>query len=276
MRDHTGEAPVAYARAWRLAARDRPGNNRNPVNTSVAVPLLELDQVSRRLAGREIVHALSFGVARGEVLGLLGVNGAGKSTTLRLIAGVLTPDAGAVRLDGECLHEAPHRHARRIGYLPERVPLHAELGVVEYLDFCARLRGLGTATARAAVAREIERCELGEVRRRLTGQLSKGYQQRVGLAQALLHEPDLIVLDEPASGLDPLQAVRLRDLIRDLGTRHAVIVSTHQLAEAQAVCDRVAILHQGTLRHCGPCTNGEAGLERLFLAIVAGSTGLAA
>lgn len=233
-------------------------------------PLLRLDRISRRLAGRDVVQSLSLQLARGEVLGLLGVNGAGKSTTLRMIAGVLAPDAGQVLLDGADLREQPERARRGIGYLPERVPLHAELRVDEYLRFCARLHGLAPAAADAAVARELERCDLVEVRRQLLGQLSKGYQQRVGIAQALVHGPALVVLDEPASGLDPVQSLRMRELITNLRADHGVILSTHLLAEAEACCDRIAILHRGALRRVATVQAGEtARLEQLFLRIAA-------
>ena len=220
---------------------------------TAAAPLLVLDRATRLLAGRRVVRDLDLALGKGEVLGLLGVNGAGKSTTLRMIAGVLAPSAGCVRLGGEDLAEHPELARRRIGYLPEVAPLHAELNVVEYLVFCARLHGLAR-DAPAAAERAIGRCGLGDVRRRLIGALSKGFRQRVGLAQAILHEPDLIVLDEPASGLDPVQAARLRELVRELGADHAVVLSTHVLPDVVACCDRVAILHEGVLRHEGPLT----------------------
>jgi ABC-2 type transport system ATP-binding protein len=236
----------------------------------VSALALRTDRISRTLAGRRVVDGLNLDVARGEVLGLLGVNGAGKSTTLRMIAGVLAPDAGRVLLAGRDLYEAPELARRGIGYLPERAPLHTELAVDEYLMFCARLHGLSRRDAAAAVDREIGRCDLGEVRRRLIGQLSKGFQQRVGIAQALLHAPAVVVLDEPASGLDPVQSLRMRELIRALRADHAVILSTHLLAEAEACCDRIAILHRGVLRHDAPVTTGEtARLEQLFLRIAA-------
>ncbi len=215
---------------------------------NAAPPVLVLEKASRTLAGRRVVRDLALALAKGEVLGLLGVNGAGKSTTLRMIAGVLAPSAGVVRIDGEDLAEHPELARRRIGYLPEVPPLHPELTVDEFLAFCAALRGLGRE-ARRAVDQVVERCDLGDVRRRLIGTLSKGFRQRVGLAQAILHEPELIVLDEPASGLDPVQALRLRELVRGLGTRHAVVLSTHLLPDVLACCDRVAILHEGELRH---------------------------
>jgi ABC-2 type transport system ATP-binding protein len=213
---------------------------------------LQLRHVARVLAGRTVVDDLSLDLDRGSVLGLLGVNGAGKSTTLRMIAGVLAPSAGQVLIAGEDVADSPEAACRQLGYLPEQVPLYGELRVTEYLAFCARLHGLtGQAVARA-VGTAIDRCDLGEVRRRLLGNLSKGFQQRVGIAQAIVHDPALIVLDEPASGLDPLQAANIRALVRELGREHAVILSTHLLPDVQACCDRVAILHQGRLRHDGP------------------------
>jgi len=215
-----------------------------------APPVLALDRVSRDLAGRRVVRDLTLALAKGEVLGLLGVNGAGKSTTLRMIAGVLAPTTGKILIDGQDLGEAPELARRRIGYLPEVPPLHTELTVTEFLAFCARLHGLARG-ADAAVARAIERCGLGDVRHRLIGALSKGFRQRVGLAQAILHEPALIVLDEPASGLDPVQTLNLRELVRGLGADHAVVLSTHVLPDVVACCDRVAILHEGVLRHEG-------------------------
>lgn len=213
--------------------------------------VLTLEQTGRSLAGRVIVDALDLTVGKGEVVGLLGINGAGKSTTLRLVAGVLAPDRGTIRLNGVDLAEQPHAARRAIGYLPEDPPLYAELTVAEFLRFCGRLHGLAGTRLRAQLDRTIERCDLGDVRRRLIGALSKGYRQRVGIAQAIVHEPDLIVLDEPASGLDPVQALKLRALVRSLGEHHAVILSTHLLPDVSACCDRVAILHRGRLRYRG-------------------------
>jgi ABC-2 type transport system ATP-binding protein len=212
-----------------------------------AAPVLALDKASRDLAGRTVVSDLTLALDKGEVLGLLGVNGAGKSTTLRMMAGVLAPSAGTVRFEGADLAEEPARARRGIGYLPEVPPLHDELSVVEYLAFVARLHAV--AHVGEAVDRALERCALGDVRRRLIGALSKGFRQRVGLAQAIVHEPALIVLDEPASGLDPVQALKLRELVRGLGADHAVVLSTHVLPDVLACCDRVAILHEGALRH---------------------------
>lgn len=229
-------------------------------------PVLVLEHAGRSLAGRVIVDALDLTLDKGEVVGLLGVNGAGKSTTLRLIAGVLSPDRGRVRINGCELDEHPALARRAIGYLPEDPPLYAELTVVEYLRFCGRLHGLSGGRLHAALERAIERCDLGEVRRRLTGALSKGYRQRVGIAQAIVHEPDLIVLDEPASGLDPVQALKLRELVRSLGEQHAVVLSTHLLSDVAACCDRVAVLHRGRIRHQGRIHEpGSAGRLRVTL-----------
>jgi ABC-2 type transport system ATP-binding protein len=231
----------------------------NPCGMNLPTPVLTLDHVSCQLSGRAIVHDLDFSVTRGEVVGLLGVNGAGKSTTLRMVAGMLAPSSGQIRLAGDDLYENPHRARRDIGYLPEEPPLYGELNVEEYLHFCARLHDLHGAVADTAVNRAIERSELGEVRRRLTSLLSKGFRQRVGIAQAIVHEPALIVLDEPASGLDPVQALRLRDLIASLREQHAVVLSTHVLSDVLACCDRVVIMHRGRLRHAGTLSALDSG-----------------
>lgn len=231
-------------------------------------PLLQLDRVGRRAAGRDIVRDLNLNVARGQTLGLLGVNGAGKTTTLRMIAGVLAPSAGRVLLGGDDLYEQPELARRRIGYLPETPPLHAELTTREYLAFCARLHGVARAAVANAVERAIERCDLGDVAPRLLGALSKGYRQRVGVAQAIVHEPDLIVLDEPASGLDPVQALRLRELVRSLGREHALVLSTHVLPDVAACCDTVAILHRGELRHVGAAVEPVADVVQVGVARV--------
>jgi ABC-2 type transport system ATP-binding protein len=231
--------------------------------------MLQLDRLSRRRAGRPAVQNLSLSLSRGQVLGLLGVNGAGKSTTLSMIAGALRPDSGSIQLNGEDFLEQPELARQLIGWLPERAPLWPELTVGEHLDAHGHLRGLrGTALkqARAAIT---ERLELQPLARRLAGVLSQGQRQRLGLACALLHKPALLVLDEPANALDPVQVAALRSLIREqaaAGT--AVILSTHLLTEVTAVCDRVAILHEGTLRHDGPVHSGDhAALERSFFEI---------
>lgn len=218
----------------------------------VAESLLRVENVSRRLAGRLVVEKLDLQLDRGTVLGLLGVNGAGKSTTLKMVCGVLAPSSGRVFVSGSDLRENPRAAASVIGYLPEQPPLYAELRVEEYLTFCARLRRISGKPLRTAVDSAIERCGLGDVRHRLLGNLSKGFQQRAGIAQAIVHDPSLIVLDEPASGLDPLQSANIRLLIRELGKDRAVILSTHLITDVNQCCDCVAILHRGRLRYDGP------------------------
>jgi ABC-2 type transport system ATP-binding protein len=239
-----------------------------PTDPSVE-PILRLEHVSRRRAGRTAVQDLTLNLERGQVLGLLGVNGAGKSTTLSMIAGALRPDSGSIRLDGSDFLEQPELGRRLVGWLPERAPMWPELTVTEHLDAHGHLRHLRGAALRQAREAIIERLELRPLARRLAGVLSQGQRQRLGLACALLHRPALLVLDEPANALDPVQVASLRALIREqavAGT--AVILSTHLLAEVTAVCDRVAILHDGSSRHQGPVhANDHAALEKTFFEI---------
>jgi ABC-2 type transport system ATP-binding protein len=229
-------------------------------------PLLQLQSVSRVLAGRCVVQNVNFVLDRGSVLGLLGVNGAGKSTTLRMIAGLLAPSSGRVLIAGHDVHEQLATLRATLGYLPEQPPLYGELRVSEYLNFCARLRGLRGSAAAMAISRVIERCGLGDVRRRLLGSLSKGFAQRAGIAAAIVHDPALIVLDEPVSGLDPLQAANIRALICELGRERALILSTHLLPDISACCGRVLILHGGRVRHDGPLHASAAGALRVRVA----------
>jgi gliding motility-associated transport system ATP-binding protein len=224
-----------------------------------APPVAIIENAGRVLAGREIVKGITLEIRRGEVLGLLGVNGAGKSTTLRMLAGLLAPTTGSIRFDGEDLYENPGLARRRIGYLPEVPPLHDELTVEEFLLFCGRLHGLGKTT-REAVEKVFRRCDLLGVRRQLIGTLSKGFRQRVGLAQAIVHEPDLVVLDEPAAGLDPVQARSMRYLVKDLAADHAVVLSTHVLPEVLESCRRVAILGEGRLRYANDVASDSEGV----------------
>ena len=231
--------------------------------------VLHLHRLGRRRAGRAAVQDLSLNLQAGQVMGLLGVNGAGKSTTLSMIAGALRPDSGDIRLNGEDFLEHPELARTQIGWLPERAPVWAELTVDEHLDAHGRLRGLSGAALREARTAIIERLELQPLARRLAGVLSQGQRQRLGLACALLHRPALLVLDEPANALDPVQVAALRTLIREqAASSTAVILSTHLLAEVTAVCDRVAILHEGALRHDGAVhSDDHAALERTFFEI---------
>jgi ABC-2 type transport system ATP-binding protein len=241
-------------------------------------PILQLERVSRNRAGRPAVRDLDLRLHSGQVLGLLGVNGAGKSTTLALVAGALRPDSGSITLQGQDFSEHPELARQAIGWLPEAAPLWPELTVREHLDAHGRLRGLqGLSLAKARDA-ALERLELQDIPRRLAGVLSQGQRQRLGLACALLHSPALLVLDEPANALDPVQVVALRGLLRELAANGtAVILSTHQLVEVTAVCDRVAILHEGTLRHDAPLSADQhAALEKTFFDIAMASRAQAA
>ena len=209
--------------------------------------LVQVDEIERRFGDTHAVRGVSFTVRRGEVLGFLGPNGAGKSTTMQILAGTLAPSAGQVLIDNIDILDRPRAAKRRIGYLPEQPPLYRELTVDEYLRHAGRLHGLRAAELAPALERAKKRCGLEDVGRRLVGNLSKGYQQRVGIAQAIIHSPAVVILDEPTVGLDPIQIREIRQLIRELGGDHSVILSTHILPEVQAVCDRVQIIHRGRL-----------------------------
>jgi ABC-2 type transport system ATP-binding protein len=213
--------------------------------TEAPETLLLAEGLSRRYGELTAVHPLSLQLHRGEVLALLGPNGAGKSSTLQMLAGALAPSAGRVEVGGHDLASDPLKAKACIGYLPEQPPVYRELTVDEYLCYAARLRGVKRAALEAALATAKSRTGLTEVGHRLVGRLSKGYQQRVGIAQAIIHNPAVVILDEPTVGLDPIQQREIRALVRDLGQNHGVILSTHILPEVQAVCDRVVILHRG-------------------------------
>lgn len=236
--------------------------------------LLNIEGVSRQRAGRMAVSDVSFILNRGEVLGLLGVNGAGKSTTLSMLSGALRPDRGRIELDGQDFVAHPGIARRLVGWLPESAPLWPELSVEEHLIAFSRLRGASGQAARRAADAIIARLQLGDLRRRLAGVLSQGQRQRLGLACALVHDPALVILDEPANALDPVQVGELRKLIRERAAAGAaVILSTHVLAEVVAVCDRVAILHEGRLRHDAALQGDEHGhvLEATFFGIATGA-----
>ncbi len=209
--------------------------------------LVEVDNVSRSFGHRPVLRDVSFSVVKGEVLGFLGPNGAGKTTTMRILTGTLAPSAGRVRVGGIDMLDEPTRAKAQLGYLPETPPLNRDLTVDEYLDFCARLRRLPARQVRPAREQAKARCGLEDVGRRLIGNVSKGYQQRVGIAQAIIHNPPVVILDEPTVGLDPIQIQEIRALIRDLGQAHSVILSTHILSEVQAICSHVQIIRHGEL-----------------------------
>ena len=203
--------------------------------------------LTRRFGAHTAVDRLDLELKRGEVLGFLGPNGAGKTTTMHMLTGNLAPSEGTVSVCGIDLFERPTAAKAKIGYLPETPPLYRELTVDEYLSFAAKLHRVPKAQRAPALATAKQRCGLADVGRKLIGTLSKGYQQRVGIAQAIMHEPDVVIMDEPTVGLDPHQIREIRALIRELGGTRSVILSTHILPEVEAVCDRVLILHHGRL-----------------------------
>ncbi len=209
--------------------------------------MIEAQNLSRRYGDFTAVQDVSFAVGEGEILGLLGPNGAGKTTTIRMITGFLPPTGGRVTVGGTDLFEAPVKARRQIGYLPENVALYGEMRVGEYLDYRARLEGLGRAESKRACESAQERCLLADVRNQVIGTLSKGYRQRVGLATAILHDPEVLILDEPTVGLDPKQIIAIRELIRDLGRERTLILSTHILSEVELLCNRVLIIDRGRI-----------------------------
>ncbi len=212
---------------------------------TVSEPTLTASGLSRDYGARRAVRDVSLTLARGEVLGLLGPNGAGKSTTMQMLTGNLAPSTGEIRVCGIDLLEQPTAAKARIGYLPETPPLYRDFTVNEYLTVAAKLHRVPRPKVAEAVARSRDRCGLAGMGDRLIGTLSKGYQQRVGIAQAIVHEPDVVVLDEPTAGLDPNQIREIRALIRELAANHSVLLSTHILPEVETVCDRVQILNEG-------------------------------
>jgi ABC-2 type transport system ATP-binding protein len=207
--------------------------------------MIQVSNLTKRYAGRTAVDDISFSVARGEIVGLLGPNGAGKSTTMRVLSGFMPATSGTVRVAGFDVFHDSDEVRRRIGYMPENNPLYMEMRVREYLKFRARLKGLGWRRSRERVNTVMEQCSLTDVSRRVIGQLSKGYKQRVGLADALVHEPELIILDEPTIGLDPQQIRSVRALIKSLAGKHTVLISTHILPEVEMMCGRVLIMLGG-------------------------------
>jgi ABC-2 type transport system ATP-binding protein len=209
--------------------------------------MIEVEKLEKNYGFARALKGISFQVQKGEVVGFLGPNGAGKSTTMKILTGYLLPSGGRASIGGMDVVEQSLAVRARIGYLPESTPLYAEMRVDEYLRFCAEIRGVDRGKIAGAIGRAVELCGLARVTGKNIVELSKGYKQRVGLAQAILHEPEVLILDEPTSGLDPNQIVEVRGLIQRLGQDHTVILSTHYLQEVERSCSRVIIVNQGEI-----------------------------
>lgn len=209
--------------------------------------MIKVDGLTKRYARTVAVDNISFEVEKGRIVGFLGPNGAGKTTTMRILTCFLPPTRGSVEVAGFDVLDQPMEVKRRIGYLPETPPLYPEMEVIEYLNFVARLKGIPGPDVKGRVDQVLERCAIGDVRDTLLGKLSKGYRQRVGLAQAIIHNPDVLVLDEPTAGLDPKQIIETRELIKKLAGDHTIILSTHILPEVEQTCEQVIIISKGKL-----------------------------
>ncbi len=209
--------------------------------------MIKVEGLTKRYARTVAVDNISFEVEKGRIVGFLGPNGAGKTTTMRILTCFLPPTRGSAEVAGFDVLEQPMEVKRRIGYLPETPPLYPEMEVIEYLIFVARLKGIPRSDVKGRVDQVLERCAIGDVRDMLLGKLSKGYRQRVGLAQAIIHNPDVLVLDEPTAGLDPKQIIETRELIKKLAGDHTIILSTHILPEVEQTCEQVIIISKGKL-----------------------------
>jgi len=212
--------------------------------------MIKVENLTKRYAGQPAIQDLSFEVAQGEIMGFLGPNGAGKTTTMRILASFMPPTSGRATIAGFDIFEQSLQARAHLGYMPENVPLYNDMRVTEYLDYRAALKGVPYRRVAERVGDVRELCGLKEVEKKLIGTLSKGYRQRVGLADALLHEPDLLILDEPTIGLDPNQIRQVRQLIKSLGKQHTILLSTHILPEVEMTCSRVIIIHKGRIEAC--------------------------
>jgi ABC-2 type transport system ATP-binding protein len=239
--------------------------------------MIEVRGLSKSFGTMKALDDVSFRINRGEILGFLGPNGAGKSTTMKIVTTFLAPDGGSVQVDGIDVLEHPLEVRRRIGYLPENVPLYLDMNIHEYLTFVGEARGLRGARLRERLEWCIEACGLRTEYRKNIGELSKGYRQRTGLAQALIHDPDILILDEPTSGLDPLQILGIRELIKSLAGHKTIIFSTHILQEVSPVTDRVVIINEGRIIADGTVdqlSRGAMGTNRVFVAVRSGTGGV--
>lgn len=216
---------------------------------------IQIENLSKKYGQQKAVDSISFEVKPGEVLGFLGPNGAGKSTTMRMITGYLAIGAGEVRVGGKSVQDHGDELKRHIGYLPENNPLYHDMPVIDYLEFCAALQGMKKDRIAARLREMVSVCGLNSEKHKKIGELSKGFRQRVGLAQAMIHDPEILVLDEPTTGLDPNQIVEIRKLIRELGKAKTVVLSTHILPEVEATCDRILIINKGKIVANGTAEN---------------------
>lgn len=237
--------------------------------------MIEVRQLTKRYGDLVAINDVSFTAETGQILGFLGPNGAGKTTTMRIITGFLPASAGTVKVAGYDIFEDSYEVRKRIGYLPESPPLYGDMTVTSYLDFVGRIKGLPKASLRDAIDRVVERCGLASVTARVQSHLSKGFRQRVGLAQALINDPDVLVLDEPTIGLDPRQIIEIRTLIRELAGQRTVILSTHILPEVSQLCQKVVIINEGRIAAEGMLADLTQGrsLEEVFLRYISKANG---
>jgi ABC-2 type transport system ATP-binding protein len=233
--------------------------------------MIKVRELSKNYGPHRAIHRLSFSVKKGEVVGFLGPNGAGKTTTMKIITGFMPPSEGSVSVAGFDVFESPIEVKRRIGYLPETPPLYTEMTVEGYLKFVAALKGVEKSKITQMVDQSIEKTDLGSVRKRMIQNLSKGYRQRVGISQALVSDPEVLILDEPTVGLDPRQVAEVRDLIKELAGQHTIVLSTHILSEVQAICQKVIIINKGQIvaeDTISGLTRRMSGSNRIYLRVL--------
>ena len=209
--------------------------------------MIEVEDLTKYYGGKRAISDLTFRIEKGEVVGFLGLNGAGKTTTLRILASLILPSSGRVRIDGLDTEADAYEIRKRLGFLADTPPLYDEMSVSDYLRFVAELKGVPGGKSKRLVDEAIGTCSLGDVRGQIIGTLSHGFKQRVGLAQAIVHKPSLLILDEPTGGLDPVQIVEMRELIKRLGGQHTILLSSHNLGEISQTCDRLLVIHQGQI-----------------------------
>src|SRR5437879_4915702 len=235
--------------------------------------MIKVENLTKRYAGQAAIRDLNFEVGKGEVMGFLGPNGAGKTTTMRILAGFMPATSGRASIAGFDIFEQSLQARTRLGYMPENVPLYSDMRVTEYLEYRAALKGVPHRRIAERVGDVKELCGVKDVERKIIGALSKGYRQRVGLADALLHEPDLLILDEPTIGLDPNQIRQVRELIKNLGRQHTILLSTHILPEVEMTCSRVIIIHKGRIEACDTPENLLGQIRQAGGVVVEAKTG---